>query len=220
MSRQADLRGIFDRLLTAFGPQGWWPGETPFEVIVGAVLTQNTAWANVERAIWNLKGAGALELEALHRIDAERLAELIRPSGYYNMKARRLKELVRFLVERGGIEALSKCGTEELRRALLGINGVGKETADSILLYAFNRPVFVVDAYTKRIFHRLGHLKEDAGYDDVKGFFEERLPRDAALYNEYHALIVRLGKERCRKTRPLCRGCPLSDLCPSSRNKL
>ncbi len=208
-----NLEQVYKRLFEAFGAQRWWPGETQLEVIVGAVLTQNTAWQNVERAIVNLKTAGVLTVQALHEIQQGRLAELIRPSGYFNVKAKRLKAVVEFLSNNGGIEGLETAPTVELRRMLLDVNGVGEETADSILLYAFGRPVFVVDAYTKRVFSRLGLLGENTSYSGVQAFFETRLPANPTLYNEYHALIVRLGKDFCKKTRPQCGKCPIKELC-------
>ncbi|GBE17482.1 endonuclease III [archaeon BMS3Abin16] len=211
--KQNNLEQVYKRLFEAFGAQNWWPGETQLEVIVGAVLTQNTAWQNVKRAIVNLKGAGVLSLNGLIDVGSDGLAELIRPSGYFNVKAKRLKAVVNFLSGSGGIKGLETAPTVELRRMLLDVNGVGEETADSILLYAFNRPVFVVDAYTKRIFSRLGLLDSGAGYAVVQEFFENSLPSDVNLYNEYHALIVRLGKDFCKKTRPQCLNCPLNDLC-------
>lgn len=204
---------VYQKLFSTFGHQNWWPGETKLEIIVGAVLTQNTAWQNVEKAIENLKKEGLLVLAQLYRVNEDRLAAIIRPSGYYNIKAKRLKEIVRFLWENGGIELLLNRKTPELRETLLAINGVGEETADSILLYAMERPVFVVDAYTKRIFSRLGFLDENAIYGNVKSFFEQALPTDSNLYNEYHALIVRLGKDYCRKTKPLCMECPIERQC-------
>ena len=207
---------IYKRLFYAYGPQHWWPGETRLEVIVGAVLTQNTSWQNVEKAIYNMKKAGLLELKALADVRIERLAELIKPSGYYNIKADRLKEVILFFSNNGGIESFLSRDADELRESLLGIKGVGEETADSIILYAFEKPVFVVDAYTKRVFSRLGLIPEGAAYPEVKSFFEEVLPRDASLFNEYHALIVRLGKELCRKKDPLCHGCSIKSICTFS----
>lgn len=208
-----------DRLLARHGPQHWWPGETPFEVMVGAVLTQNTAWGNVEKAIARLRQADALHCRAiLDRTDAV-LAELIRPAGFFNVKTRRLKAVCRFLVERGvaaAPERLADQGSKaELRRDLLAVHGIGEETADSILLYALGLPSFVVDAYTRRAFGRLGLLRGDESYGEVQHRFETHLPRDAGLYNEYHALIVRLGKEHCRP-RPRCQDCPLNPICPSA----
>jgi endonuclease-3 related protein len=207
------LKEVYRRLFEAFGAQSWWPGETQLEIIIGAVLTQNTAWQNVEQAIGNLKDAGVLNLKTLHTTSPDLLAEFIKPSGYFNVKARRLKTVIDFLFDNGGIEGLTVIETRELRKMLLELNGVGEETADSILLYAFNRPVFVMDAYTKRIYYRLGLLDENLDYRTVQEYFENRLPSDAAFYNEYHALIVRLGKEFCNKTRPQCKSCPLNNLC-------
>lgn len=208
----ADLYGI---LLRRYGHAGWWPGETPLEVCVGAVLTQNTAWRNVERALAALRERGLLTFEALRALPAARLARLIRPSGYFNVKARRLKALLAFLGReyRGRPEAMAGEDARVLRAKLLAVDGVGPETADSIVLYAAGLPLFVVDAYTRRVFARLGRLRGDESYDETQRYFMERLPPDAALYNDYHAQIVRLAKESCRKT-PLCDGCPLAAHCP------
>lgn len=217
-----DLLEVCDRLLAAFGPQHWWPGDTPLEVCVGAVLTQNTAWVNVEKAIANLKGAGLLdgERESINRMlampDAE-LAALIRPSGYFNLKARRLKGFLAFVkAETGGdLAALFRQPLSELRPRLLAVHGVGPETADSILLYAGGLPTFVVDAYTLRIMTRLGVVGEGVTYHQMQELFEKALPRDVALYNEYHALLVALGKDWCRPRGPRCGGCPLNRVCPT-----
>lgn len=204
------LKDIFDKLYRHYGPQGWWPGRTRFEIIVGAILTQNTAWRNVEKAIDNLKKAKLLSPIELENVDRKRLARLIRPAGYYNVKSGRLKCFVDFLFSRygGSLFEISRRETADLRKELLCVNGIGPETCDSILLYAFGRPLFVVDAYTKRIFSRHKFFKEDASYEEVQKFFMERLPRNSDLYNEFHALIVRLGKEVCRKT-PDCNICPI-----------
>jgi len=206
-----DLTSIYHALYHRFGPQHWWPGETPFEILVGAILTQNTAWASVSRAIDNLKHAGCLDPETLHRIGVADLAPLIRPSGYFQLKAARLKECVDylFLTYMGDLNQMFNKNTLSLRKELLSIKGIGPETADSIILYAAQRPVFVVDAYTKRVFSRHGFFPENWGYNDIQLFFMNRLPRDVDLYNEYHALIVRLGKTYC-KTRPICDQCPLA----------
>ena len=212
MSRLPTLRQLYRRLFDRYGPQGWWPAETPFEVMVGAVLTQNAAWSNVERAIANLKAVDLLDPEAILALDPQRLAELIRPSGYFNVKARRLAALCRWFVERGGLGPLGVMETGPLREALLSVKGVGPETADDILLYAFHRPVFVVDAYTRRLFSRVGHDVGDHPYDILRLWIEARVPREVKVYNEYHALIVRHAKEHCRK-RPLCEGCPLEKAC-------
>lgn len=209
----------FERLSARYGAQHWWPGDTPFEVMVGAVLTQNTAWTNVEKAIANLKAAGALSCPALLALPDPELAELIRPAGFFNVKTTRLKALCRFLEKRGVAEqpeALAAQGdTATLRHDLLAVHGIGEETADSILLYALNLPSFVVDAYTRRIFGRLGLLQGGDSYRDIQHRFESHLPRDAILFNEYHALIVHLAKQHCRP-RPRCAGCPLHSTCPSA----
>lgn len=204
---------IYELLYDAFGPQNWWPGETPFEIIAGAVLTQNTNWTNVEKAIASLKSAGCLSPEGLHQIGIGQLAELIRPAGYYNLKSRRLKNLVNWLFDDhgGDVGSLRCVNTEQLRTELLTIKGVGRETADSILLYALGRPIFVVDAYTARIAIRHGLIEPDAGYEQLRELFESNLPQDVQLFNEYHALLVRAGKEFCR-TKARCSGCPLERL--------
>ncbi len=207
------LKNIYARLFDSFGPQHWWPGDTPFEVAVGAVLTQNTNWGNVEKAIANLKNANALCPVAMDRMSEPRLAKLIRPSGYYNVKTARLKALISFLIRdyQGNIQRMKKGKPQELRKKLLGINGIGQETADSILLYAVGVPYFVVDAYTKRMFSRHGILSADSEYEDFQELFHSNLARDAGLYNEYHALIVKTGKTFCRPRDPLCGDCPLSE---------
>jgi len=208
------IRGIYERLYERFGPQHWWPGDGRFEIIVGAILTQNTSWRNVERAIERLRHAEALSPQAMAAMPIERLAELIRPAGYYNLKARRLMALVDWLMDRfdGDLSGPEAMSTAALRQELLGIRGIGPETADSILLYAFDRPVFVVDAYTARVAVRHGLIDADgADYAGLQAVFADALPADAALFNEYHALLVRLGKEYCKR-RPRCGGCPLEDL--------
>jgi endonuclease-3 related protein len=209
------LRAVFELLLAAYGPQHWWPGDTPFEVMVGAVLTQNTAWSNVERAIASLKEIGWLDRSAIADAEPTRLAELIRPVGYFNVKARRLQSFCRFLRDRGGEERLGALATGELRRRLLEVHGVGPETADDMLLYAFDRPVFVIDAYTRRVFLRLGLISGAETYEQLRHSFEASLGPDTRLYNEYHALIVRHAKRSCR-TKPDCDGCVLRDLCPAA----
>jgi len=201
---------MYQALLRAYGPQRWWPGDSPFEMMVGAVLTQNTAWANVEKAIANLKRDGPLTVGRLRRLAPRRIAALIRPSGYYTIKAKRLAHLTEFLAGRygGSPVRLRRADPDDLRKELLSVHGIGPETADSIMLYAVGHPAFVVDAYTRRIFGRHRLVARDHGYHDVQRLFLENLPRDARLYNEYHALIVRLGKEHCRKSSPRCGGCP------------
>ncbi|MBI5782876.1 MAG: endonuclease III domain-containing protein, partial [Gammaproteobacteria bacterium] len=192
----------------------WWPGDSAFEIMVGAVLTQNTAWTNVERAITNLKQAKALSPEAIVKAHPKRLAAWLRPSGYFNIKAKRLKALCRWLMEQGGVRKIAKLPTNDLRHALLNVHGIGPETADDILLYAFTRPVFVIDAYTRRIFTRLGLIAGDEHYEALRGLFENGLGSSVSLFNEYHALIVVHGKDVCKK-RPLCGNCSLTEECPS-----
>lgn len=207
------LTEIYQLLHDAFGSQNWWPGETRLEIIVGAILTQNTNWKNVEKAIVNLKSAACLDAEVLSRMGTQQLAELIRPAGYYNIKARRLKDFVDWLFNAygGDVANLESANTEQLREELLSIKGVGCETADSILLYALDRPVFVVDAYTARIAARHGLIELGADYEHLRQLFESNLPEDVRLFNEYHALLVRVGKEFC-KTRARCADCPLEKL--------
>lgn len=197
-------------LLDHFGPQKWWPGETPLEVMVGAVLTQNTNWTNVEKAIQNLNAKGLLSLKALNAISIQALAEEIRSAGYFNIKAKRLKNLVRFIFERynGSLKGLSNEAIGSLREGLLSVNGVGPETADSILLYALEQPVFVVDTYTHRILLRHGMADEQMTYHELQEVFVDHLPEDLGLFNEFHALIVRAGKKYCKK-KPICSDCPL-----------
>jgi endonuclease III related protein len=203
---------IFNRLHDFFGPQDWWPGDTPFEVVVGAVLTQNTNWGNVCKAITNLKNGGLLSFEALLTLPPADLALYIRPSGYYNIKARRLKNLLLMIEEKyqGQLDLLLQDEVMTGRENLLFVQGIGPETADSILLYGGNHPIFVVDAYTHRIFSRHNVLAEESDYDSIQEEFMRMLPADSMLFNEYHALIVKLGKEFCKKKRPLCEHCPLN----------
>jgi len=211
---RARLLDIYHRLLTAFGEQHWWPGETPFEVAVGAVLTQNTAWRNVERAIDNLKGVDCLALEPLLALPYDELAALLRPAGYFNVKARRLRNLLCHLRDHGGEITTYLAGDLDTRRGeLLEVNGLGPETVDSILLYAGDRPTFVCDAYTRRLLTRHGLIDERATYEEMRALFMDHLPEEVALYNEYHALIVRTGYHHC-KPRPRCEGCPLAPLLP------
>lgn len=196
----------------ALGHQNWWPAETPFEVCVGAILTQNTNWSNVERAIKNLKQAGLLSPEGIAAAEDERLFELIKPAGFYKQKAKRLKAFSKWLLEQGGLDALKDTPTETLREMLLSIKGVGHETADSILLYALDRPVFVVDAYTYRIFLRHNLIYEEITYNELQELFMRNLPEDVELFKEYHALLVEVGKRFCKKKKPLCGGCPLEGI--------
>jgi endonuclease III related protein len=208
------LLEIFATLHAAYGPRFWWPAETPFEVCVGAILTQNTNWGNVEKAIANLKSEGLLVPVKLLKISTDQLAVLIRPAGYFNVKSARLKDFIGWLfAEYGGsLEAMFSGDWRELRVDLLKVRGIGPETCDSILLYAGHKPSFVVDAYTKRLFSRLGLISSTASYDEVRELFMGNIPADVALYNEYHALIVEHCKERCR-TRPLCGECMLRARC-------
>lgn len=211
--RSETLMDLYNRLYACFGPQHWWPGQTPLEIMIGAVLTQNTNWKNVEKAIANLKAAQMLDVQQLYHLPEEQMAGLIRPAGYFHIKAKRLKNLIAWLWEKydGNIQTLKTQPTDQLREELLSISGIGPETADSILLYAIEKPVFVVDAYTARILGRHHLTAEGDGYAEIQSLFESALPKEIALYNEYHALLVRCGKEFC-KPKPSCRGCPLEEL--------
>lgn len=211
------LHGVYRRLYRCYGPQRWWPGETPFEVMVGAVLTQNTAWGNVEKAIENLKQAQALDAKVIAKTSHARLARWLKPSGYFNIKARRLRNFCIWYLAQGGFEALASLDTARLRHGLLSVNGVGPETADDMLLYAFERPVFVIDAYTRRLHARLGTIRGDEGYETLRLLFESTLRgrKKVQLFNEFHALIVRHAKDVCRP-RPRCRECCLARSCPSA----
>lgn len=211
--RKHELLSIYHSLFKKFGPQHWWPGETPFEMIIGAILTQNTSWKNVEKAIYSLKTSGLFSPDKLYHVQVDILAGLIRSSGYFNIKAKRLKNFLSFLFDeyRGSIDDMLKEDCSLLREKLLKVNGLGPETADSILLYAGGYPVFVVDAYTKRILLRHGFVTMNAGnagYAEMQSLFMENIPKDPVLYNEYHALIVRVGKDLCKKN-PICSICPL-----------
>jgi endonuclease-3 related protein len=204
------LGDIYHRLFARFGAQHWWPAQAPFEVIVGAILTQSTAWTNVEKAIANLKAAGKLTPPALRRLPDAELAGLIHSAGYHNVKARRLKAFVEWFGEtyKDRLDKMFEGDTALLRQDLLGVYGIGEETADSILLYAGNKPVFVIDAYTRRIIDRIGIAPEAISYTGYQRLFMSTLPSDTAQFNEYHALLVRLAKENCRK-QPLCEDCCL-----------
>ncbi|MEF2229474.1 MAG: endonuclease III domain-containing protein [Pseudodesulfovibrio sp.] len=210
--RTADtLLAMYETLLESLGPSRWWPGDSPFEVAVGAVLTQNTNWANVEKAIGNLKTRGVLDARTMYALPPGELAELIRPAGYYNIKAKRLRNFLGFLGREADFDILSlKDRTlRDLRPQVLGISGIGPETADAILLYALEFPVFVIDAYTFRMLGRHGLADEDMDYHGLQAVFMDALPEDVALYNEFHALIVRVGKDWCKKKAGLCASCPL-----------
>jgi endonuclease III related protein len=207
---QQRLLNIFNLLLNAFGKRNWWPGETELEIIIGAVLTQNTSWKNVEKAIDNLKQRNVLDIETLYKMNKETLALIIKPSGFYNIKSKRLKNIINVIYDEysSNILNLKNINMWSIREKLLGINGIGRETADSIILYALNKPIFVIDVYTKRFLknHRL--YDEESDYDTVQRFFMKNLPNDTYLFNEFHALIVYLGQSFCKKV-PLCSRCPL-----------
>ncbi len=208
------VRDIYQRLMAAYGAQHWWPAREPFEVMVGAILTQSAAWLNAEKAIAGLKAAGALSPVAIRRLPLSELASAIRPCGYYNAKALKLKSLAFWLVNdySDDIDRLFGGSTQDLRRQLLAIHGIGQETADSIILYAAGKPVFVIDAYTRRIIGRVGLAPDSNSYAAYQHLFTDNLPADARLFNDYHALLVRLAKEACRK-KPNCRRCALNDIC-------
>jgi endonuclease-3 related protein len=205
------LEVVYRKLAQNFGPQHWWPAKSPFEVMVGAVLTQNTNWSNVEKAIANLKKAKVLTPEKLYKLPTARLAKLIRPAGYYNIKAQRLRNFLKFFFHTygGKIGRMALGDLTELRQQLLSVCGIGPETADSILLYALDKPIFVVDAYTKRILSRHKLVKDGSDYHQVQDLFMHNLKTDVRLFNEYHALLVKLGKDFCRKNNPRCSECPL-----------
>jgi len=207
------LMEIYNLLFASFGPQNWWPAETELEMMVGAILTQNTSWNNVEKAILNLKKKSLLSIQELNQIPASILAGYIRSAGYYNLKVKRLKNLITFIVDRynGDINKLFSLNTEAIREELLTVKGIGFETADSIVLYGAGRPVFVVDTYTHRIVTRHGLIEEEAGYNDLQSFFTDNLSHDVELFKEFHALIVKTGKEFCRR-KPRCPECPLDSL--------
>ncbi len=211
-SHRKILADIYDTLFKSFGPQHWWPGETPLEVAVGAILTQNTNWGNVEKAINNLKREKVLNAKILHDMPHEKLASLIRPAGYFNIKAKRLKEFLTFLLNhhKGNMEKMKKKNASSLRHELLNVKGIGPETADSILLYALEKPIFVIDAYTKRVLARHKIISEEATYLEMQELFHNNLPHDVQLFNEYHALFVMVGKHYC-KPKPRCRECPLKE---------
>ncbi len=213
MTTRQQLMDIYEHLFDAFGPQHWWPGETRFEIIVGAILTQNTSWANVAKAIASLKDAGCLEPDRLHALDAAELEPLIRSAGYFRLKAKRLRNFTQWLFDdyAGSLDALDDIETRRLREELLAISGIGPETADSILLYALDRPVFVVDTYTARVMVRHQLIEPDVNYEQLQYLFESNLEPDVAFFNEFHALLVHVGKDYC-KPKPKCPPCPLNPL--------
>ena len=210
------LREMFDLLLAHFGPQNWWPAETALEMMVGAVLTQNTNWKNVEKAIENLKKLDLISIDTLYSLSVTALAQEIRPAGYFNIKAKRIKNLIDFIVDRykGNLLMLLEDNTQNLREGLLSVKGVGPETADSILLYAARRPVFVVDSYTHRILNRHGMSEEQVAYEELQELFMDNLPEDDSLFNEFHALIVQTGKNYCHG-KLHCDRCPLEHWGPN-----
>lgn len=215
MSTRPTFHKVYKKLLATHGPQDWWPGDSAFEIMVGAILTQNTAWTNVEKAITNLKHARALTPRKILAVPEGTLAVWLKPSGYFNVKAKRLRAFCAWLVAQGGVKRLAKLPTPALRAALLAVHGIGPETADDILLYAFDRPVFVIDAYTRRIFSRLGLIGGNEHYEILRARWETALPRDSRLFNEYHALIVMHGKDICRP-KPRCGHCCLTASCHAS----
>lgn len=214
-NKTVDLIAIYRALYNAFGPQHWWPGDSPFEIAVGAILTQNTNWGNVEKAIGNLKRRELLNVRAIHKMPLRDLSELIRPSGYFNIKARRLKSFISFLMNdyNGSLKRMAKEDAYTLKEKLLRVHGIGPETADSIILYALEKPIFVIGAYTKRVLSRHGIMKGDEPYEHFQELFHSSLKRDIRLYNEYHALFVRVGKTFCRPA-PVCKDCPLARILP------
>lgn len=212
MSTAENLQLIYEKMFERFGPQHWWPAETPFEVMVGAILTQNTNWLNVQKAIDNLKRAGVLSFEKLVELPKGLLAEYIRPAGYYNIKAERLHNFLAMIRSEYGssLDLFLETDTQQLRERLLSVKGIGPETADSILLYSADRPIFVVDAYTYRILVRHDLIDAECGYEEIQNLFMDNLEPEIKMFNEYHALLVRTGKEYCRKSKPGCEGCPLN----------
>ena len=218
--RDHPLLTIFHRLLEAYGPQGWWPADTKLEMVLGAILTQSVAWRGVERALANLEEAGCTSVEALHATPEMDLAKLLRPSGYFNAKARKVKAFVSHLWDRydGDLDAMLSKDTAQLRAELLSIYGIGEETADDIVLYAAGQPSFVIDSYTRRIMQRLRISPTTNSYAAHQAVFHDSLPPDAELFNEYHALLDHHAKASCRK-KPLCSSCCLLDLCPTGTER-
>ncbi len=221
ISRSRSLLKIYDLLYERFGPRHWWPGDTRLEIIIGAILTQNTSWKNVEKAIENLKRKKVLKIKSLSRVSEKRLAKLIKPAGYYNIKSNRIKNFLVFLNTKykNSLNQMFGTKTQKLRSELLEVKGIGPETADSILLYAGGKPVFVVDAYTKRVFSRHRFAPQETEYEGWQQLFQGNLPKDVKLYNEFHALIVELGKELCRPKNPMCAKCPIRRINHGRRNK-
>lgn len=214
MDRPFKIRTIYARLLAFYGPQNWWPAESNFEMLVGAVLTQNTNWQNVKKTIDKIRSEGLLTFDGLYSLPVENLAQLIKSSGYYNLKARRLRNLMHMIATcyDGSLDRLLACESSIARESLLGVKGIGPETADSILLYGGKHPLFVVDTYTHRIFSRHDLVPDECGYEQLQDLFMDHLDHDPDLFNEYHALIVRTAKEFCKKNSPLCDHCPLFEV--------
>lgn len=215
---QEKLLSIYECLLNMYGRQQWWPADSPFEVMLGAILTQNTNWSNVEKALVLLKGQVSLTPEALLSLSTSDLEICLKPSGYFRVKTQRLQNYCRWYLEKGCYPGLDQLRTRELREKLLSVKGIGPETADDILLYAFNRPVFVIDAYTRRLLQRLELIQDREKYEECRQLFETHLPKSVDLYKQYHALIVIHAKQHCRKTKPLCLVCQLVSIC--QKNKL
>ncbi|MEM7007741.1 MAG: endonuclease III domain-containing protein [Thermodesulfobacteriota bacterium] len=211
MDTSPRIKNIYQLLYQKYGPQGWWPGDTKLEYVLGAILTQNTSWKNVEKAISNLKSLDLISANKLKLLSVDELALLIKPSGYYNQKAIKIKYFINFLFENysGDLDKLFKEDIQTLRNNLLHIKGIGPETADSIILYGAVKPIFVIDAYTYRIFSRHGIVPEETNYNEMQELFMDSLEHEPTIFNEYHALIVKLGKEHCKKRKPICTGCPL-----------
>ena len=208
------LLKIYKKLYRCFGPQNWWPGDNPFEIAVGAILTQNTNWGNVEQAIQNLKEHAVFSVDGIYGLSVRELASLIKPAGYFNVKAQRLRSFLEFLSNdyHGRMTNMMLEDADHLRARLLQVHGIGPETADSILLYALEKPLLVIDAYTKRVLSRHGIMASEKSYDEFQALFHNSLKRDVRQYNEYHALFVRVGKTFCKKSKPLCEKCPLNDM--------
>jgi endonuclease-3 related protein len=211
--KYSPILDLFNRLKHHYGPSGWWPGETSFEIIVGAVLTQNTAWSNVEKALESLKTSQLFDLASMHKANIKHIATLIRPAGYYNIKSKRLKNLISAITKTSGknLDKFLALDLAKLRQILLKVNGVGKETADSICCYAANQPIFVIDTYTKRILSRHKLIEDSCDYDEMQRLFESELPKNVQIYKDFHAYLVFIGKEFCKKTNPQCDKCPLKD---------
>ncbi len=206
------MKHLYNLLFERFGHRNWWPANSPFEVCAGAILTQNTSWKNVEKAINNLKEAHRLDPFQLYETPLDELATIIKPAGYFNVKSKRLKNFINHLVEfhAGSLDKMFEASVKDLRAELLSINGVGRETADSMILYAANKPIFVVDVYTRRALERHGMIVEKADYDEIRELFERNLEPDVALFNDFHAQFVAVGSNYCGR-KPKCSGCPLNE---------